>query len=333
MSAAAEATSSFDCFGSVCSVHVTGDGASRSAREAVAMVERRLLAWHRGFSRFLPDSELSLLNADPRSVVPASAMMLRLAGAVADAGRTTGGLVDSTLVEEIERAGYRTGHRADPRSPLDLASALAIAPPRRPAAPAARGRWSEIELDGDAGAIVRPVGVKLDSGGLAKGLFADVLAEELAAHASFAIGCAGDLALGGAAGLPRRVDVESPFDGSVLHSFRLRSGGVATSGIGRRSWLSDDGSPAHHLLDPATGRPAFTGVVQATALAQSALEAEIRAKAAVLSGPRNALRWLVDGGVLVLDDGSHRVIPPPPRVLLGGVSRPASARSPAVSAV
>jgi thiamine biosynthesis lipoprotein len=84
---------------------------------------------------------------------------------------------------------------------------------------------------------------------------------------------------------------------------------VATSGIGRRSWLGPRGRPAHHLLDPATGAPAFTGVVQATALAPTALEAEIRAKAALLSGPAGGERWLAEhGGVLVLDDGSVREV-------------------------
>ncbi len=93
-----------------------------------------------------------------------------------------------------------------------------------------------------------------------------------------------------------------------LHRFRLSTGAVATSGIGRRSWLDPGGRPAHHLLDPATGRPAFTGVVQATALAPTAVEAEWRAKAAVLSGPQTARDWLPHGGVVVLDDRSHFTI-------------------------
>ena len=83
---------------------------------------------------------------------------------------------------------------------------------------------------------------------------------------------------------------------------------MATSGIGKRSWLDGDGSPAHHILDPGTGRPAFTGIVQATALAPTALAAETLAKAALLSGPEGARRWLPHGGVLVLEDGSHQLV-------------------------
>jgi hypothetical protein len=54
--------------------------------------------------------------------------------------------------------------------------------------------------------------------------------------------------------------------------------------------------------------------VQVTALAPSALMAEIHAKAAILSGPRRAPVWLPGGGVIVFDDGSHQVIDPPGEV-------------------
>src|SRR5204863_8528211 len=89
----------------------------------------------------------------------------------------------------------------------------------------------------------------------------------------------------------------------VLHELWIARGAVATSGIGRRSWRSSAGC-AHHLLDPSTGQPAYTGIVQVTALAPTAVEAEIRAKTALLSGPDCANGWLPHGGVVVLDDGS-----------------------------
>jgi hypothetical protein len=49
--------------------------------------------------------------------------------------------------------------------------------------------------------------------------------------------------------------------------------------------------------------------VQALALAPSALEAEVSAKAAPLSGPARASAWMTPGGVLIFDDGSHEVFP------------------------
>ncbi len=316
MSAGAEATRSFACFGGRCAVYVGGDS-SGSPEDAARAARQTLLGWHERFSRFLATSELSLLNGDSRRTVPASALMCRLALAVSDAGEVTDGLVDATLVGELERAGY-AGQLGDT---LPLEEGLRIAPARRPAGAAAEARWRLIAVDARRRTITRPPGLRLDSGGLAKGLFADVLAAKLAGHASFAVDCGGDLAIGGSAGAERQVDVESPFDGSTLHRIALRLGGVATSGIGRRSWLDSEGHPAHHLLDPATGRPAFTGVVQATALAPGALQAEVRAKAALLAGPHAAERWLPDGGVLVFDDGSHRVLEPAPRVSAAELER------------
>jgi thiamine biosynthesis lipoprotein ApbE len=135
-----------------------------------------------------------------------------------------------------------------------------------------------VSLDLRAGTVTRPPGLRFDSGGIAKGLFCDILAGVLELHPGFAIDCAGDVRVGGAVGLTRPVQVASPFDDSILHTFELTAGAAATSGIGRRSWLDAQGRPAHHLLDPASGRPAFTGIVQVTAVAPTAVEAEVLTK-------------------------------------------------------
>jgi FAD:protein FMN transferase len=316
MNHGAEISETFECFGSTCSAFVTGSGRAGSAADAVTSIRRNLLAWHRSFSRFIPDSELSHLNRDPRDQVLVSPMMARFARAVVRAGSLTGGLVDATMVEQIEREGYTR----DLGDPLPLARALALAPARKRASAADARNWQRLDVDIATGTVKRPANVKLDSGGLAKGLFADVLAASLAGHAGFAINCAGDIAVGGANGLTRPIRVESPFDGRILHTFELQRTGVATSGIGRRSWLDADGGPAHHLLDPSTGKAAFTGIVQVTALAPSALMAEIQAKAAILSGPRDAAAWLPHGGVIVFDDDSHEVIEPSSVVTLSQLS-------------
>ena len=316
----AEAIERFDCFGGACGVYVEGDSQSEAATQAAARSRETLLDWHRRFTRFSASSELSRLNADPRERVPVSPLMARLVAASCRAASISGGLVDATLLQEVRDAGYRGA--LPPALPLRLA--LALAPPRRPAGPPRRAGSERLHLSEERLVLSRPPGLLLDSGGLAKGLFADELAATLSGHRSFAVDCCGDLALGGRDAVGRRVEVESPFDGAILHSFVRAAGGVATSGIGRRSWLGSDGRPAHHLIDPGTGRPAFTGIVQSTALAPSALLAEIHAKAALLSGAAAAPRWLPWGGVLVFDDGSHAVIEPP--IPADGEDEPAAAR-------
>ena len=155
------------------------------------------------------------------------------------------------------------------------------------------------------GWVRRPAGMRFDSGGFGKGLAADAAATLLAGHRRFVVDCGGDMFVAGR----REVHVAHP-DGGVAHRL-VAEGGIATSGIGRRAWSTARG-PAHHLLDPATGAPAWTGVVQATALAPSALEAETLAKTALLSGPLAGRRVLrLHGGVLIGDDGGVEVVSPP----------------------
>jgi FAD:protein FMN transferase len=248
---------------------------------------------------------LTGLNRAPEETVAVSPMMRRVVEAAVRAAHATGGLVDPTLLGEIERAGYDSHFEGEG---LPLAVALALAPDRAPGRPAPDARWRGVRTDRRTGTITRPPGVSIDPGGIAKGVFADELASLLTGYGAFVVDCGGDMRLGGRLRLAREVHVASPFDDSTLHTFTVASGGVATSGVGRRSWLDRDGRPAHHLLDPASGRPAFTGVVQVTALAPTATEAEALSKAALLSGPARAERLLVHGGAIVLDDGNFVVL-------------------------
>jgi thiamine biosynthesis lipoprotein len=300
-----EAHREFSCFGGTVAVHVRAEGVP-SGEAAAGLAESRLLEAHDRLSRFIEDSELSRLNRDSRAEVPSSPLMRTLAGAVRMAGARSGGLVDATLTGELERAGYRES--LGKRRPLALAEALSGDGERSPALPSPSRRWSEVEVDEATGTIVRPPGVRIDSGGIAKGLLADLVAATLDEHSAYAVDCCGDVRIGGSARQERRVLVDDPFGGGPIHELKLRDGAVATSGIGRRCWIGPDGDVAHHILDPLSGRPAFTGIVQATAIAPSALLAEVHAKAALLAGPERAAEWLPHGGVIVRDDGEVELI-------------------------
>jgi thiamine biosynthesis lipoprotein len=105
------------------------------------------------------------------------------------------------------------------------------------------------------------------------------------------------------------VQVEHPLTGERAYVLHLGSGGVATSGINVRIWREPDGSYAHHLLDPATGKPAWTGLVGVTALGKTALEAETLSKAALLAGPEGGRELLARrGGLLVHDHGRVELV-------------------------
>ena len=189
----------------------------------------------------------------PARPFPPSALVRRLAAAVPYAGALSGGLVDATV--EPALAPQRTPRGGEPRP--------ATADPEQ--------RWAQVSVAADA--VSRPPGVALDSGGLGKGLAADLVADRLRALPSWAVECLGDVRVGGAS---RALRIAGPWSDEVLTELTLTDGAAATSGVTRRGW---------HLIDPGTGRPARTGIVQATAIAPTALEAEVRAKAACSPAP------------------------------------------------
>lgn len=292
----------FTCFGGPCTIAIDGEGPLGDPLGTLETVRDHLLDWHAVFSRFKPESELSALNRDPHEIVQVSPIMARFVQAVVDAAQATEGLVDATLLDQIEEAGYRGDHM---RASMSLPLALALTVGRQNGGPRSNGRWREISVDVASGKVRRPPGLRFDGGGIVKGLCADWVAELLGEYRSYAIDCDGDLRIGGAGGVERSIEVPNPFKGPVLHQFVMSEGAVSTSSIEKCSWMGEGMKPAHHLIDPASGRPAYTGVVQVTALGSTALESEMLAKAAVLSGPDGAVRWLQQGGFIILDDGSH----------------------------
>ncbi len=279
--------------------------------DAADLEKAFVLEFGRRLSRFIPDSELSALNRDPRSIVPASPLLRAAVRAGLWAAERSGGLVEPTLVGPLERAGY-VGSR-DGTVPDSLRAALEAAPARTPARANPRSRWREVVVDDDAGTVVRPPGVRLDTGGTGKGLCADAVACRLAGYTRYLVDCGGDIAVGGVGAQlePYEIDVEHPLSGERIGRVRVERGGIATSGVNVRIWRRPDGGFAHHLLDPSTGEPAWTGLIGVTALGGSALEAETLSKMALLGGPDAARRVLAEhGGVIVHDNGDVEAVGP-----------------------
>jgi thiamine biosynthesis lipoprotein len=286
----------FHCMGCAMELRLPS-GEDADAGRAQRLLER----FDACLSRFDAASELSRLNRDRRATVPASALLRSAVAAALWAHERSGGLVDPTLLDALVEQGY--GGSLTAVAPPSLRAALAAAPARHPARPRPRGGRRQIEVDDARATITRPPGLRLDTGGSTKGLAADAVARLLDDHASYVVDCGGDLRVRS----PRPIDVhvEHPLTGAVAHTLRIASSAVATSGLGRRLWRRPEGGFAHHLLDPSTGAPAWTGLLQATALAPTALEAETLAKTALLSGPTAARRLLAPrGGVLVHDDAT-----------------------------
>jgi thiamine biosynthesis lipoprotein len=308
----AEHDLTFDAMGSHVRLLIGEPGPGMDPAPVAAEAARRFVAeFDATLSRFKPESELSALNADPRETVPASELMRTAVKAGLEAAERSGGLVDPTLVGEIESAGYVASRAGQAGAPLK--DALAEAPPRHPAGPSPAAAWKRFAVDDAAGTVSRPPGVRFDTGGAGKGLAADLIAARLRGYSRFVVDCGGDIRIGGPDALvkPYEVFVEHPLSGERAFVIKLGGGGVATSGLNVRIWRDADGRYAHHLLDPASGEPAWTGLIGATALGDTAVEAETFSKAALLSGPEGGRAVLAErGGFLVHDDGRVETVGP-----------------------
>ena len=265
----------FDAMGTWAHVTVVG-GPPEAAAQARGRIEQLEARW----SRFRPDSEVSRLNrADGRPVLVSADTATLLERAFAGR-RATGGRFDPTLLGFLVAAGYDRSFEL-----VGTGAGVAVAAPR--------------------------AGAGFDPGGIGKGLAADLVVQELlAAGANGAcVNLGGDLRVEGAG--PWLVDVADPFDAGrpPLATLALDAAGVATSSRLRRTW-EQDGTARHHLMDPATGAPAATGVAAVTVLTGEAWRAEVLAKAALLAGVDGALELLAANraaGLVVDDAGTvHR---------------------------
>ncbi len=85
----------------------------------------------------------------------------------------------------------------------------------------------------------------------------------------------------------------------------IAGGALATSSTAVRRWRNDEGETVHHLLDPATGRPASAGWRTVSVAAATCLDANIATTAAIVRGDRapDWLRSLALPARLVSDQG------------------------------
>lgn len=236
--------------------------ALEEARQFVHEAEQRL-------SRFLPESELSRLNAGagngPRRVSP---LLLELVEAALALAKVSTGLVDPTVLPALVRAGYGPGNSV---GVID---------------------YQAVEVDREAQTISLPQATALDLGGVAKGWLADHIATTLGRWGSSLVDIGGDLRARGSRPWP--VGVEDPLQpGRILLDFDLVEGGVATSSIARRSWGVDQ----HHLIDPRSGTPARTDLWQTSVFAPTATAAEGAAKAVLLLGCEAGQAYLGQAGM------------------------------------
>jgi len=289
----------FRAMGCAVQLEVVGDEAS-AVVAGIARARHLIAELERAWSRFLPDSDISRLNAAQGAMVSVQMSTIELLQAMVQGSVATDGCFDPTLLAPLVALGYDASW-ADPRMVTSLPSGVAW-----------RGGIAGVAVDPAALVAQLPSGTALDVGGIGKGMAADMVVAMLLrdglAGAMVSIG--GDLRVAGVG--PHEggwvIGVADAFDSpGAAEALRLSlaNAGVATSSTVRRAWNDSHGDPVHHLLDPGTGRP-LRGLVQATVIAGTAAWAEVYTKLVMVRGVAalDTLQSIGLGGRVVLTDGT-----------------------------
>ncbi len=255
--------------------------------------------WEQTLSRFRTDSELSRLNRTFDQPVEVSDTLWDVFQYALSAETITNGLVTPTVFDAVLEAGYDQSFDILPRyqNQHGVRTTTVVNP------------LSIVTWDEKSQTICLPYGVRLDFGGVAKGWAAHQTAERLTEYGSALMNAAGDIAITSplASGEPWKIGIRNPFEQEAdFETLKLKRCGVATSGRDRRHW-SQNGLPRHHIIDPYTGQPAETNVMTATIVAPTVMEAEAAAKAVLILGAEEGLKWIeadpVLAGIIVLENG------------------------------
>ena len=213
-------------------------------------------------SRTSGSSEISMLNGAGGEMVPVGAEICTLIQTAGDFTEATGGAFDITIAPVVSAWGFTTdSYQVPDREALQtLLESVGM---------------EQVHLSGGSDRL--DPGTMSDLGGIAKGYTADRVAEIFQEHAV----PRGKVELGGNIlvigdkpdGTAWRVGVQDPkhpdeADGLVC-VLNLTDAFAVTSGSYQR-YFEQDGKRYHHIIDPATGCPADSGLTSVTVVADSA---------------------------------------------------------------
>ncbi len=250
-------------------------------------------------------SEISAVNLGARAV-PVSSETFDIISRALDFSAEAGDCFDITLRPVLRAWGFLGGENRVPQ-PEELEALLL------------KVDDSRILLDSDLHTVLLPEGAEAELGALAKGYAGDKAAEYMRSmgisSALLDLGSSTIVAIGEKPdGSAWRVAVRDPNDPSAYAGvIEARNTSISTSGGYERYFEDDAGNKYWHIIDPATGRPAESGVLSVTVLCSEAFYGDGLSTALFVMGADAASEyWRTHGGfefLMLLEDGSIILTP------------------------
>ena len=244
-------------------------------------------------------SEIFAANHSEGAAVPVSSDTAALLRKALELCGASEGTLDVTVYPVVRAWGFTTGNYRVPEAG-ELRELLD------------RVDYNRVSLAG--GPLTLPAGTEIDLGAVAKGYAGDQVMASLKAQgvSSAIIELGGNVqALGSKPdGSPWRVAVHAPDGSGYAGVLEIRDQAVVTSG-GYERYFEEDGETYWHIIDPATGYPAKSGLASVTVVSGSGVEADALSTSLFVMGRERAAEyWRAHGGfqcILISEDGSVAV--------------------------
>ena len=280
----------------------------KQAKNAVEQAQSEIFALEALLSRTRENSEVSVLNRAEGRETEVSEPLWQLLKAAKEYDRVTDGAFDVTISPVCDAWGFTSDNKQVPEA-AELEQLLKLVDSDR--------------IDVGEGSATLGEGQTVDLGGIAKGYASDLMQ---ALYERYDI-TRGTVSLGGNIyvkgtkedGSLWKIGVQDPKEpgnGTLVGMVGLQDAFAVTSG-GYQRYFEENGQIYHHIIDPATGYPAESGLTSVTVIA-SACETEDGAAghgtmcdalstALFVMGEERALEFWRDGElefelILVTDD-------------------------------
>lgn len=209
----------------------------------------------------------------------------------------TDGALDPTIYPVLLAWGFTTGENRIPKEDELQAILRDVG-------------YERIKIDGNE--VTVPEGMKLDMGAVGKGYTGDVLTGILkeAGITSALLDLGGNVQVIGTKpdGSRWRLGLRNPFDAKeYLGVIEIADAAVVTSGSYERYFIGEDGKRYGHIIDPATGYPAESGLASVTIVAKEGKLCDALSTSLFIMGKEKAeAYWREHGGfdmILVTEEG------------------------------
>lgn len=265
---------------------VYGENAQAALEEAEAVVLNAESLW----SVTDEGSEIYQANHSEGRTVTVSPQTANLISFALEMAQKTDGALEPTIYPVLTAWGFTTDSKQVP-SKEEIEELLG------------RVGYDRILLEGEE--LTVPEGMCLDMGAVAKGYTADLVAEALNRHGveSAVISLGGNVQAIGARpdGSSWRIGIRAPWEEGTLGVLEVTDAAVVTSGGYENYFTDDEGNIYWHILDPATGYPADSGLQSVTIIGAQGRMCDALSTALFVMGPEKAEEyWRKNGGFEML---------------------------------